>query len=641
MVDFSAFTFDEAKITTPPAAVIAPDRAFDFEQPSSIKVISDNKCEASPAARRATFDIDVLKNSSDDNSEPRRATLPHWSSSDPWNRTRRDTISTIATQRRDSYHRELGRSNIGSQRGVFWTIISILNSACLLAALLLSHSGWVFIFFIVIKSKDCICALISICATLLSWARRKLYPPVEVDPQWILTLIPAYSESEEDIVACLKSLANNKYEPHEQVFCIILDGHRRDIARYLTRTIAHFSRPHTSFKHKANVLEITAGFYGKSPVIIIQKQKNMGKKDSLILCFDLFNYARASIPENVKDLRDEIYCSVLPDLTREEDFNGFDMIFCTDADSALGEGAIASLTEVIARNPDAIASCGLVLAKNPTYTFWKLFQHYQYVFGQLIRRRAESVWGRVTCLPGCATMIAVRPECGPAIEKYAQPVDCVPILRHQVQYLGTDRRLTYCLLSQGRHLQTILVPDAISDTAPPESIKHYMSQRRRWGTNAYFNNFYFLAGHNQILWTRWVAFMELLRMSLIYYRVANTIMLVKNIVVDVAKGTFNPLLLIPLLIVSQLPTIVFVVSIVANRQLRKQIVYFIVGFFVNKCASFPLSIAVFTNVAKNVGSHGEFHPVTVVSTTDVDSVGHDRLDACRTTAREQSMTTST
>lgn len=58
-----------------------------------------------------------------------------------------------------------------------------------------------------------------------------------------------------------------------------------------------------------------------------------------------------------------------------------------------------------------------------------------YTFGQYVRRRAEGFIGKVTCLPGCITMIAVREEMAGAIRKYAEPVTIYPVIHHQVQYL--------------------------------------------------------------------------------------------------------------------------------------------------------------------------------------------------------------
>ena len=93
-----------------------------------------------------------------------------------------------------------------------------------------------------------------------------------------------------------------------------------------------------------------------------------------------------------------------------------------------------------------------------------------------------------------------------AIKKCAAPVTRYEVIHHQVQYLGTGRRLTYSMLSQGKHLRTLFEPAAVSETVAPQSLKHYLSQRRRWGSNAYFNNYFYLLGEKMILWTQAAAF---------------------------------------------------------------------------------------------------------------------------------------
>lgn len=68
----------------------------------------------------------------------------------------------------------------------------------------------------------------------------------------------------------------------------------------------------------------------------------------------------------------------------------------------------------------------------------------KYTFGQYVRRRAEGFIGKVTCLPGCITMIAVREEMAGAVRKYAEPITIYPVIHHQVQYLvsslGSEHR---------------------------------------------------------------------------------------------------------------------------------------------------------------------------------------------------------
>ncbi|KAF4436160.1 hypothetical protein F53441_13304 [Fusarium austroafricanum] len=496
--------------------------------------------------------------------------------------------------------RILSPRDLRNQRIAFLGIIIFINICMAITAFFGKKSKLIFIIILFVKSKDFLSAILSPTGMMYRWVYEKFYPPKPVPRKWILSLIPAYSESEEQIVKTIFSLRDNGVEPHKQVMVVILDGKPRDVRSHMTRMVREFQRPYVSLKWKKGILNVLAGFMEDVPVIVIEKVKNAGKKDSLILCHDLFNFPRENSPLYTKLLRKEMWEEILPELTMGEDFKGFDMVFCTDADSTIYKGAVALLADGIARDDQAIAACGLVLVElEPGYewSFWNLYQQFQYTFGQYVRRRAEGFVGKVTCLPGCITMIAVRPEMAGAIRKYAEPVTTELVINHQVQYLGTDRRLTYSMLSQGTHLRTLFVPDAVSETVAPQSLFHYLSQRRRWGSNAYFNNYFYLAGEKMIPITRIAASVEVIRLSLVYYRILNTALFIHSCIHHV-----TPLKLVPMLVVGQLPSFWFFCSILLEPELRKRGHKLAIGYLVNKCISPVMSVIIFTKVATNLGS---------------------------------------
>ncbi|WQF86010.1 Putative chitin synthase, nucleotide-diphospho-sugar transferase [Colletotrichum destructivum] len=523
--------------------------------------------------------------------------------------------------------RVLTTKDIRNQRIVFLGVLALVNISMAIAAVLGQKSKLTLIVILLVKSKDFLSTVVSILGILIQRIRTFCRPPLPVPPLWILSLIPAYSESEEQIVQTIYSLRDNGVDPHRQVMVVILDGKPQDIRGRMTRVIREFEWPYTSLKWKRGLLRVTSGFITDVPVIVIEKTENAGKKDSLILCHDLFNYPRHNVPPYTQLLRRELWESVLPVLTEGTSFRGFDMVFCTDADSTVRRGAITRLAEAVARDESTIAACGLVLVgleKGYEWSFWNLYQQFQvrskslphlfcpgsgtveaypkkYTFGQYVRRRAEGFVGKVTCLPGCITMIAVREEMAGAMRKYAEPVTGNMMLSHQVQYLiitqGTDRRLTYSMLSQGTHLRTLFVPGAVSETLAPQTMRHYLSQRRRWGSNAYFNNFFYLAGENMILATRIAAAVEVVRMSLVYYRVLNTALFIRGL----AQGA-HILELIGVMVVGQTPSLWFMCSVVLDPELRKRAHKLVIGFLINKCISPFMSIAVFTKVAINLGN---------------------------------------
>lgn len=497
--------------------------------------------------------------------------------------------------------RILAPKDLRNQRIFFFATVLSLNLGCAAIALFANEGMFVFVFILFIKSKDFLSVLISALGILFRKIYRYFKPLAPVPQQWILTLIPAYSESEEQIVKTIYSLRDNDVEPHRQVMVVLLDGKHRDIKTHMTRVIREFERPYISLKHKRGVLQIKAGFMQDVPVIVVEKVKNSGKKDSLVLCHDLFNHPRPNLPLYTRLLREELWRDVLPILTEGEKFTNFDMVFCTDADSTIYKGAVASLANALARDHNAIAACGLVLVElEPGFewSFWNLYQQFQYTFGQYVRRRAEGFIGKVTCLPGCITMIAVREEMAGAIRKYAEPITIYPVIHHQVQYLGTDRRLTYSMLSQGKKLHTLFVPEAISETVAPQSLQHYLSQRRRWGSNAYFNNYFYWMGEKMIVITRIAASIEVIRLSFVYYRILNSILFVKGL-----TESFSFIKILPLLVVSQLPTAWFMFCVFClEDELKKRAHKLLIGYCINKCISPLISITVFTKVAKNLGS---------------------------------------
>ncbi|EKJ71812.1 hypothetical protein FPSE_07997 [Fusarium pseudograminearum CS3096] len=336
--------------------------------------------------------------------------------------------------------RILTRNDLIKQRTLFLGIILILNILLAIASILGNESKVAVAMVYFIKSKDFLSSIISPIGLVISNFYHVLRPVQKPTRQWILSLIPAYSESEEQIVKTIFSLRDNGTAPHRQVMVVILDGQPRNIRGNMTRVITQFERSYISFKWKRGTLRIIAGFMEDVPVIVLEKLKNSGKKDSLILCHDLFNYIRANAPIYTRLLRDELWMHVLPPLINDN-FQGFDMIFCTDADSTIHKGALAMLANALANNQNAIAACGLVLVElEPGYEWsvWNLYQQFQYTFGQYVRRRAEHYIGKVTCLPGCITMISVREEMGGAIQKYAEPITGPFVLSHQVQYLRMD-----------------------------------------------------------------------------------------------------------------------------------------------------------------------------------------------------------
>jgi chitin synthase len=110
-----------------------------------------------------------------------------------------------------------------------------------------------------------------------------------------------------------------------------------------------------------------------------------------------------------------------------------------------------------------------------------------------MKKAFESVFGCVTCLPGCFTMYRLysddgRPllSCDDVYQRYA--TNNVKTLHDKNLYhLGEDRMLTTLLLRYFPDMRLSFVPEAYCYTIVPDKFSVLLSQRRRW-INSTFHN---------------------------------------------------------------------------------------------------------------------------------------------------------
>ena len=103
----------------------------------------------------------------------------------------------------------------------------------------------------------------------------------------------------------------------------------------------------------------------------------------------------------------------------------------------------------------------------------------------------ESVFGGVSCLPGCFSMfrlkarkstgedwvpLIIKPE---IVTEYSQSI-VTTLHEKNLLLLGEDRFLTTLLIKHFPTFKLKFTPDAIAHTIAPESWAVLLSQRRRW-----------------------------------------------------------------------------------------------------------------------------------------------------------------
>jgi len=131
--------------------------------------------------------------------------------------------------------------------------------------------------------------------------------------------------------------------------------------------------------------------------------------------------------------------------------------------------------------------CGETSIANAKHSIITMMQVYEYYISHHLAKAFESLFGSVTCLPGCFTMYRLRtPDTHKplfvsqgVIDDYSENrVDTLHM--KNLLHLGEDRYLTTLLLKHFPNYKTHFVRDAHAYTVAPDEWAILLSQRRRW-----------------------------------------------------------------------------------------------------------------------------------------------------------------
>lgn len=134
-----------------------------------------------------------------------------------------------------------------------------------------------------------------------------------------------------------------------------------------------------------------------------------------------------------------------------------------------------------------IGICGETKLENERESLTTMIQVYEYYISHHLTKAFESLFGSVTCLPGCFSVYRIRTAdkgrpviiSSMVIEEYAEPnVDTLH--KKNLFSLGEDRYLTTLMMKYFPTFKMKFTPDAIAHTVAPSKWSVLLSQRRRW-----------------------------------------------------------------------------------------------------------------------------------------------------------------
>ncbi|PCH40709.1 glycosyltransferase family 2 protein [Wolfiporia cocos MD-104 SS10] len=344
-------------------------------------------------------------------------------------------------------------------------------------------------------------------------AALQLTPPgtPEMLDKFVLCQVPCYTEGEESLRRTIDSLAALNYDDKRKLMFIICDGNiigtgndrttprivldilgvdpKLDPEPLMMKSVGEGSKV-------VNYGKIYSGLYEFEghvvPYIVVvkvgkpterTKPGNRGKRDSQILLMQYLNRVHFDAPMTPLEL--EIYHQMRNVIGIDPAF--YEYIFTVDADTAVTPDSLNRLVAAAADDSSIIGICGETRLDNEEGSWWTMIQVYEYYISHHLSKAFESLFGSVSCLPGCFSMYRIRTAdkgrpiiiSNRIIEEYQEPnVDTLH--KKNLLSLGEDRFLTTLLLKHFPTFRTKFTSTALARTIAPESWRVLFSQRRRW-----------------------------------------------------------------------------------------------------------------------------------------------------------------
>lgn len=332
----------------------------------------------------------------------------------------------------------------------------------------------------------------------------------------IIVMVPCFNEGEKELGKTINSVLKTEYPEENKMILVIADGiitgkgEVSSTPEILAKIFGfEINADDISYEYQSigeipcNRARVYSGVYTKSGknlkyIVIIKsgnrseqstsKPGNRGKRDSQLIVMNFLNrvcYNRSLFGLDLK------FKAAL----NQHDFNEkhLHLLMTIDADTRVSKQSISHMVFNMNKNENVMALCGETKVDNKMASWITMIQVFEYYINHHMKKAFESVFGCVTCLPGCFSMYRIIDNdnvpllvSDNVIQRYACN-DIETLHEKSLYFLGEDRLLTVFMILFFPDKQLIFVPEAMCWTIVPHTPKILLSQRRRW-TNSTFHN---------------------------------------------------------------------------------------------------------------------------------------------------------
>ncbi|KFH67672.1 hypothetical protein MVEG_06404 [Podila verticillata NRRL 6337] len=350
--------------------------------------------------------------------------------------------------------------------------------------------------------------LIKFLAALQLTSKRE---PIDYD-KFVICQVPCYTEGEESLKKTLSSLAALQYDDKRKLILVIADGmivgsgNEQPTPKIVLDILGWKPTEGVEVEpvaYKAlgiggqqlNCCKVYSGLYDFEghmvPYLVVakvgapsetSKPGNRGKRDSQLILMNFLNSIHTG--KKMCPLELEMYhhmkniIGVHPNL--------YEYILQVDADTEVMPDSLNRLVACMVADSKVIGLCGETMVANEDRSFTTMIQVYEYYISHHLAKSFESLFGSVTCLPGCFSMYRILTVNGKPLiisNKIVQDYshnDVDTLHKRNLLSLGEDRYLTTLMMKYFPGFKLKFTPDATCKTVAPDKWRVLLSQRRRW-----------------------------------------------------------------------------------------------------------------------------------------------------------------